>query len=902
MKRILFALVLLVCLVGQSTSAEANNPTIIQPTDMQPSGVVVVSAPSGPDVATTSTTYVEIPRMKTRIVTAEPGDLLVTFCAEAELVGGGGPLYVQITDNGVAFAPSGVIFAAGTGVHTHCFTFVENNAPAGFHVIHANWMVTGAVTGYMGDRTMTITFARPDAEELRLVGAGFFNSSGRTVSNTWSDVTSLARTLDTAYTSDLAITFSAEAYAIGASRLFVRALVDNVVISPSDAIIAASDLIGARAHTFVANNIPPGSHSVHIEVTCDTAAQCYYSSRSLAVVSIAQGDRRHAGGAFLAAPSGTTPYSGTSWSDMPNARLANIFVPTDSDLAVEFTASMAGDGGSSLHVRALVDGSPVEPSDVLFRTGSGMGCNSFTFIVHNLTRGSHTIQMQWLTNGITSYLDDHTTAAWAYASQHPLLMIGLESYQNGSTYGGFFASSVVDGPQGGSRFFKPYVRDRLFNADPSVAGYFRENSYNRFFLVDGGVKGPYLKQYDEATYRARPNCFEEMQLEALQKADSDNFDFALYDRNGDGSVTPNELVTIVVLYQNESLHASSGFVRTISNYVTNDGVTLVNTDFPHVYLQDFNQPHQIGLISHELAHIYIQAGDMYEDAGTDPSAPGPFSLMDQHNTHPDLDPWHKLHHGQWFNSHVINQDGYELVTQVEQQPSIYKLADPSSHLGEYFLVENRQHTGYDSGLPDTGLAIWHINDNAADPYRDGVMIESASGTSNYTTYMFDGAGSLWGKDWWWGSIGSNSRWLDASDSHIGVWAIPPSGSDMLVYFDVPGPGILVDIQPMEALVFTGQSLSFPVRLVNTGSSPDTFTLTSSLPGGWGTWSQNPVTLTSYQERIVSLSVHPPAGAPTGQVWFSVTATSNTQVGVTTTHPQNVVLQVKKGIFIPLVKK
>ena len=94
-----------------------------------------------------------------------------------------------------------------------------------------------------------------------------------------------------------------------------------------------------------------------------------------------------------------------------------------------------------------------------------------------------------------------------------------------------------------------------------------------------------------------------------------------------------------------------------------------------------------------------------------------------------------------------------VIDAVEQYPDIYKLADPT-HPGEYFLIENRQKTGYDAGLPNSGLAIWHINENTADVYRNGVMIEPACGPTNpiqWDQYLYDGTGTPWGQDFWWGS-------------------------------------------------------------------------------------------------------------------------------------------------------
>jgi hypothetical protein len=318
---------------------------------------------------------------------------------------------------------------------------------------------------------------------------------------------------------------------------------------------------------------------------------------------------------------------------------------------------------------------------------------------------------------------------------------------------------------------------------------------------------------------------------------------------------------------------------------------LNNSTFPHVYLPDFQTALQNGLIDHELAHVLINAGDMYETSW-DPTAPGPYTLMDQHAAHPHLDPYHKLHTGSWFDPIAVSQDGYVIVNAVEQQPDIYKLADPG-HPGEYFLVENRQKIGYDAGLPDTGLAIWHINENAADVFRDGVMIEPAIGPTNPPQ---------WGLDFWWGSTGSNSRWVNGTDSKIGVWAISPSSDSMLVYLDRPGPGILVDVLPDEIGVGAGIGSTLQIRLVNTGPSPDTFTLSSSLPGSWLQWSQNPVTLNSYEERIVTVKITPPKAAPAGLVWYSITASGATPPYPSTTHPPVSLIVLTKTVFIPSVQK
>lgn len=869
-------------------------------TDPQPAGVVVVSAPSGPDVTTTDNVWQDIPKMKARIVTPLAGDLIVTFCAEVDAIGG--QVWLKVTDNNVSLAPDDVVFSAGSNGASHCFTFVKNNAPAGFHVIRALWNAGSATTtGSMGDRTMTITFASSAADELRLLAVAAPSGATLNTPSTWTDIPGLGGTLTLPSSSNLAITFSGEAYTDGGNRLFVRALVDDELASASDAVVAVAGYIGTRAYTFIQQNAAAGVHNVRLQYSCDVADQCHVSDRTMTVVAAGLGDTRQVVSAFNPAPSGpwqTT--TNTTWENMPDT-YSSFFSPSEADLAIQLTASIYLNIAGRIFVRALIDGQPTSPSDVQFEDGSWTGSHAFTFVVHNLPRGSHTLQIQWGVDGGTGYLGDRTTTAWGFASQHSVLMVAMESDRGleGYEYGGLFSDSVVD-DVGGVRTFKPYVRERLFGEAPSVAGYFLENSFGNYYMVDAGVRGPYLKQYDEYYYRNYvPDPFNTMLLEALQRVDQDNFDFSLYDRDGNGIVTSKELVTLVALYQD----TEDGFVRSIPDYNTDDGVLLNNSSFPHVYLPDFQTAEQIGLIAHEQAHVLINAGDMYETSW-DPTAPGPYSLMDQHFNHSHLDPYHKLHTGSWFESIPVDVDGYVIVHAVEEQPDIYKLSDPS-HPGEYFLVENRQKIGYDAGLPDSGLAIWHINENEADVFRDGVMIEPACGPTNpiqWGNYLYDGAGSPWGLDFWRGSSGSNSRWVNGTDSKIGVWAIPPTSDSMWVFLDRPGSGILVDILPNELPVGAGIGSTVQIRLVNTGPSPDTFTLSSSLPGSWLQWSQNPVTLNSYEERFISVKVTPPASTPAGLVDYSITATGAAVPYPSTTHPTVFLNVLTNIVFIPSVQK
>lgn len=58
---------------------------------------------------------------------------------------------------------------------------------------------------------------------------------------------------------------------------------------------------------------------------------------------------------------------------------------------------------------------------------------------------------------------------------------------------------------------------------------------------------------------------------------------------------------------------------------------------------------------------------------------------------------------------TANINGFSFPS-VESGPNIYRMWTGGGANSEYFLVENRQRTGYDSYIPGDGLLIWHIDD------------------------------------------------------------------------------------------------------------------------------------------------------------------------------------------------
>ncbi len=77
-----------------------------------------------------------------------------------------------------------------------------------------------------------------------------------------------------------------------------------------------------------------------------------------------------------------------------------------------------------------------------------------------------------------------------------------------------------------------------------------------------------------------------------------------------------------------------------------------------------------------------------------------------------LDAWSKVKLG-WVSpvALTVNTDlGAATLNQVENNRDIIKIPASSSTASQYFLIENRQQTGFDKGLPGHGLLVWLVDD------------------------------------------------------------------------------------------------------------------------------------------------------------------------------------------------
>lgn len=291
-----------------------------------------------------------------------------------------------------------------------------------------------------------------------------------------------------------------------------------------------------------------------------------------------------------------------------------------------------------------------------------------------------------------------------------------------------------------------------YNATGSARDYFLYNSCGQFepeFDVYGPLELSKVRKFygGNDLYGDDQNAYM-MAVEACQLLD-ETVDFSEFDRNGDGFVD-----NVFIFYAGEG-EATGGGPDTVwphsweISHATNkeyvlDGVKLDRYGCSNEW--EDNRPDGVGTFIHEFSHV-MGLPDLYATSYTSAFTPGYWSALDYgpYNndgcTPPNYGAFERYALG-WLDPEPIT--GGEDVTLRPVGENVARIilsGDPD----EYFLLENRQQTGWDTYIPGHGMLVWHIDydpvawanntvNNSSRHQR--VDIEEADGRQN--SYSRDG--------------------------------------------------------------------------------------------------------------------------------------------------------------------
>jgi M6 family metalloprotease-like protein len=358
----------------------------------------------------------------------------------------------------------------------------------------------------------------------------------------------------------------------------------------------------------------------------------------------------------------------------------------------------------------------------------------------------------------------------------------------------------------------------------SMRDYYLENSYGKLEVM-GGVTGWYRMPHPYSYYvwggygyqGNYPHNAQGLAEDAVNAANP-YVNFADYDQDHDGWVD----ALIIV-------HAGPGAEETgdtndmwslkwsLHNTLQKDGVYLSDFDLdPEIHLS--GALIDMGVFGHEFGHI-LGLPDLYDVDYTSEGL-GRWSIMasgswnNNGKTPAHLDAWCKKKLG-WVDVDTVssNQTNVEIL-QAETSPVSYRLWTSGGGGLEYFLVENRQKTGFDASLPGEGLLIYHVDESKStnsqewcpgDPatlhYK--VALEQADGQFQleWCNGYYENRGDAgdpfpgsYNKQAFDDTTTPNSRNYSNNSTQVAVWNISPSDSVMHANLDVnwSRPGLYLD--------------------------------------------------------------------------------------------------------------
>lgn len=291
---------------------------------------------------------------------------------------------------------------------------------------------------------------------------------------------------------------------------------------------------------------------------------------------------------------------------------------------------------------------------------------------------------------------------------------------------------------------------------PSSIGWVTADSTYAYY-VDGkyGTNGIY------------PHNAQKLVEELVDKVNP-QVNFANYDNDGNGTVD-----VLLVIHSGTGAEKSGN-----ANDIWSHKWAINSRLCDGVYISSYTiQPEfwttpgdmTIGVYSHELCHGF-GLPDLYDinTGNGDSYGVGKWCIMaygcwngptnlGEIPSHPSA--WCRIKMGVATATNVTANTTNRTITPVETGGTMYRLWSSGVGGNEYFLIENRQQTGYDAYLPGSGLLIWHIDEGKVD-----------NGTA------------------WWPGLDSTGHYLVALEQADGLWQLEHKGNLGNTADPFPGSG------------------------------------------------------------------------------------------------------------------
>lgn len=261
----------------------------------------------------------------------------------------------------------------------------------------------------------------------------------------------------------------------------------------------------------------------------------------------------------------------------------------------------------------------------------------------------------------------------------------------------------------------------LFGGTGSARDWFIENSQG-VFKPQFDVYGPVKLEHNVAYYGANDAYGNDKNAHAMVveacKALDETVDFSQYDRDGDGKVD-----NVYVFYAGFG-EADGGGKNTVWPHswdLSASGMLLKDRTYDGVLIDKYacsnetyhyaKRPDGIGTFVHEFSHV-MGLPDLYSTVSNSAFTPGEFSVMDYgpYNNNGRTPPNYSAYERyalDWMTPEVFDKSGDFTLENLADSNRAYIIKTEKEN--EYFLLENRQLSGWDMGIPASGMLVWHVD-------------------------------------------------------------------------------------------------------------------------------------------------------------------------------------------------
>lgn len=308
---------------------------------------------------------------------------------------------------------------------------------------------------------------------------------------------------------------------------------------------------------------------------------------------------------------------------------------------------------------------------------------------------------------------------------------------------------------------KEYYENFLFNKSNqnSLNAYYNEVSYNQLNLT--GTVASIVNSTHSMEYYGRDwtvgtdnyySSIYELAREAVILANPE-IDFSEYDQDNDGFI---DHIIIIHAGSDQAAGGSSNRIWShswdISGYETVDAVnassyTMLAEDsglgtFAHEFFHDLGAPDLYNTVSGGTVSGYWDVMDYggWSNGGNTPSHMSAYLKYDI-----DMNPANGVEG--WLNITNYTSASNIYISQILNNTPNTAIRIPIQGDNEFFIVENRQKTGFDTYLPEAGILVWHVDNDVISSYLSsnsingyttkGYIVEKAGGSNSNAAYSVD---------------------------------------------------------------------------------------------------------------------------------------------------------------------